>query len=67
MKRLLALASLFMVQCASPPTLDEQRAAIVEDVVAQVGQDNLMSTVEAFVDAHQNDVPLDCQQAGFPS
>lgn len=66
MKRLLALTSLLLVQCASPPTLDEQRIAMIDEVAAQVDQDNLMSTVEAFVKAHLDDSPLDCQEAGFP-
>lgn len=66
MKRLLALAALFFVQCSSPPTLDEERAAILGDVVAQVDEDNLMATVEALVEAHNADAPLKCQYAGYP-
>lgn len=65
MRRLLALAALFLLQCTSPPTLDERRAAIIHDVVAQVDQDNLMLTVEEFVEAHDTDTQLECH-AGHP-
>ncbi len=64
---LLAMSALFCVQCSPIPTLDERRAAILGDVVAQVDEENLMLTVEEFVDAHDTDTRLDCQSGGLSS
>jgi Zn-dependent M28 family amino/carboxypeptidase len=56
----------FLAQCSPTPTLDEGRAAILGEIVAEVDQENLMLTVEALVEAHDTDTPLDCKTAGFP-
>ncbi len=60
---LLAVDALFCAQCSSPPTLDEKRAAILGNVIAQVDQDLLMTNVEEFVDAHDTDIPVVCSES----
>jgi Zn-dependent M28 family amino/carboxypeptidase len=67
MSSLLVLGAPFLAQCSPTPALDEGRAAIVGEIVAEVDHTNLMLTVEEFVDAHDTDTPLDCIAAGFPS
>lgn len=64
MPRLLALGAPFLVQCSPTPTLDEARAAILGDIAAGVDQDKLMLTVEELVDAHDTEIPMDCQLSG---
>ncbi len=54
----------FLAQCSPAPTLDESRAAILGEIVAQVDQDNLMQTVEALVDAHDNEDRSGCVYPG---
>lgn len=62
----LASCALFLAQCAPTPTLDEPRAAVVDAIVAEVSQDKLISTVEALVEAHETDAPVNCFALQFP-
>lgn len=54
----LVLVAPCLAQCSPPPTLDENRAAILGDVIAQVDQDLLFQSVEELVAVHTDDTPF---------
>jgi hypothetical protein len=60
--RLLFAALLFLAvsSCASRPALDEAALSRAGDFSAGVERARLMADVEALVDAHLKDTPLDC-------
>lgn len=54
----LLLAAPLLVQCSPTPTLDEGRAAILGDIVAEVDRDLLQQNLDELVAVHEVDTPL---------
>lgn len=59
---LAALTSSLAISCASPVSLDPAQLEALKPLVAEVDQDRLLQTVQDLVQAHLDDVPMDCSQ-----
>lgn len=60
-RTLIAGLALLLAAGCSRQTIDETRLPELEPIVAQVSQTRIMADVQALIDAHRAETPLDCE------